>query len=301
MFGAGVTTAAAAMVIGLLAADGGPAAAPPARPAARPPSLLTPVIAGKREQAVKYTLRPASGGGYEWDDPRFSAKVERDGRVSFSDHRLSKNWRYLPVMPEPHPPGTPTLERSVRKILGERQRPTEPLPEPRPKHEPVATPEAPQSERDRKYQAEYPMITLVMSTTTLDLTDEYYRWVGEDPYRREKARFLAATFDVRLAMAARAEAADLRTSISELPERLAQIWGDTSQPPAARRRIICALWTELRRDGKGDEAGKVITTFVRTKLAAGSKDAYPPAELNACAAGQASAPRFAPYDPPPTP
>jgi hypothetical protein len=135
----------------------------------------------------------------------------------------------------------------------------------------------------------------MVSGTTLDLTDEYYRLMGEDPYRREKARFLAATFDVRLAMAARAEAADLRSATADLPGRLAKIWADRSQPPAARRRIICALWSELRRDGKGTAAADVITTFVRTRLAAGTLHAYAPAELAACSDGQAPGVKFAPY------
>ena len=295
MLTAGTPGAALALLLGTLAADGGV----PVRSSRPSPPLLAPVIAGRREQPVKYALRPLSGGRYGWDDPRFSAEVARDGRVSFSDHHLSKNWRLLPVMPEPHPPGTETLEGTVRKLLGERPRPSEPLPPPPdPKHDPVAPLQAPLSENDRKWQAEHPMVPVMLTGSTLDLTDEYYRLVGEDPYRREKARFLAATFDFRLALAARAEAVDLRAAIASLPERLGQIWADKSQPPAARRRIICALWSELRRDGKGDEAAAVVTKFVRTHLAAGTGDAYSTAELAACASGQAGGARFAPYDPP---
>jgi hypothetical protein len=296
---------ALSLLLGLAGADGGvlappktasaPAAAPPASGPVRAPSLLAPVIGGRREQPVKYNLRPVPGGGYAFDDPRFSAQVARDGRVTFSDHHLSNNWKLLPVLPEPHPAGTKTLEGTVRKMLGERQRPSEPLPGevPVPRHDPVAVPAPPPSENDRKWAAEHPLLPVMLTGTTLDLTDEYYRLLGEDPYRREKARFLAATFDVRLAMAARAEAADLRAATAELPERLAKIWADRSQPPAARRRIICSLWVEMRRDGKATAAAEAISTFVRTHLAAGTRDAYPPAELAACSEGQGV--KFAPY------
>jgi hypothetical protein len=293
-----------ALVVALAGADGGvparpggDAKVPTPGPAARPPSLLAPIVAGKREQPVRYDLRPVPGGGYQFDDPRFSAAVARDGRVTFSDHHVGKNWKLLPFMLEPHPPGTQTLEGSVRKLLGEKQRPRPPSPDdlPPPKHDPVAKLEVPASENDRKWAAEHPVLPVMLAGTTLDLTDEYYRLMGEDPYRREKARFLAATFDVRLAMAARAEAADLRSATAALPDRLAQIWGDRSQPPAARRRVICALWVELRRDGKGSEAGDIITMFVRTRLPAGSGDAYSPAELNACCEGQPAGAKFTPY------
>jgi hypothetical protein len=295
-----ISAAALALGLGLAVADAGaPVRGQPAAnaPATNTPSLLAPVIAGRREQPVKYNLRPVAGGGYEFDDPRFSAQVARDGRVTFSDHHVSKNWKLLPVLPEPHPPGTKTLEGTVRGMLGQRQRPTEPGPNdlPAPKHEPVAPLEPPASENDRKWAAEHPLVPVMISGATLDLTDEYYRLMGEDPYRREKARFLAATFDVRLAMAARAEAADLRAATAELPDRLAKIWADRAQPPAARRRIICALWGEMRRDGKGTPAADAITTFVRTHLAAGTRDAYSPAELAACSEGQGAGAKFAPY------
>jgi hypothetical protein len=270
---------------------------PDAGAPARPPPLLAPVIGGgiRRETpAPRYELRPVPGGGYEFDDPRFSAQVARDGRVTFSDHHLSRGLRLIPFIPEPHPPGTQTLEGTVRKLLGERPRNVDPPPAPEPKVDPVASPELPKTEAERKWRAEYPYLTVAMANSTLDLTDEYYRMLGEDPYRREKARFLAATFDMRLKLAARAEAAELRSEVANLSDRLAQIWADRTQPPAARRRVVCALWAELARDGKGAGAGHVITTFVRTRLAAGTADAYPRAELAACSKSGGLA--FAPYD-----
>jgi hypothetical protein len=272
----------------------------------RAPSLLPPVIAGKpAEAAPSYPLRSVQGGGYEYQDTRFKAKIARDGRVSFDDRHGSLVFSLLPIWPQPHPEGTSTLEGSVREMFGKRRRPAAPPPR-NPKAEPpqVTARGAPPSEIDRKWNAETAPLSYGSVKGTMDLTDEYLRLMGEDPYRREKARFLAATFDMRVGMAARAEAQDLRQALFALPDRLTAIWRDRAQPAPARRRIICALWTELGRDGQKDgksgndgkdkavDAARVIETFVRTHLPAGSPDAYTPQELSACSAG---GPRFSPY------
>lgn len=296
----------------VLAPDGG------ARPVSLP--LVPPVLSGKvAEVPPRYTLRPVGGGNYEYAEDAFTAKIARDGRVSFDDHRVSNlSMKLFPYLPEPHPQGTPTLEGAVRRALGDKRRQAaQPPPRKGPLQQNEIATLAPRTERDRKWDAENPVIIVGGISGKFDLTDEFYRLLGEDPYRREKARFLAATFDVRLAMASRAHASDVASALAELPDRLVRIWGDTSQPAAARRRLICGLWAELQRGAaaapaEGSEAAEphrraalaaaradnVINTFVATKLPAGGPDAYSPAELAACSEGLPGGVTFKPYSPP---
>jgi hypothetical protein len=75
--------------------------------------------------------------------------------------------------------------------------------------------------------------------------DEFLRALGQDLYRMQKARFLAATFDVRMRLAVQAHQDELRTSLEQLPERLAELWHEAAEGDA------------------GDQARDIILTFVR--------------------------------------
>ena len=140
-------------------------------------------------------------------------------------------------------------------------------------------PTAPVTEADRRRMEEYyytvPFMTNIGSA---DLTDEYYRMLGEDPYRYDKAKFLSSTYDMRLKMAAESQVRDMRLALHDLPNRLDRLWRDPGQPPAAKRLLICRLWSELYRDDRGREATNVVNHFVRTRLPLGSASAYTPAE-----------------------
>jgi hypothetical protein len=76
-------------------------------------------------------------------------------------------------------------------------------------------------------------------------TDELIRFAGQDPYRYAKARFLAATRELRVRLAARAHADDLRDSAAELPRRLQSIRCDDRLSLADRRAILLGLRSEL--------------------------------------------------------
>ena len=271
--------------------------APDAGVSPRPSFLPTPTAVS---QEPRYRLKPTRDGGYEYEDTRFKAVVAPDGRVSFDDRRVSSKWQIIPVFPRNHPPGTPTLESTLRDLLRKRKTPPPPPPEPPIADRPPAS--GPLTERDRRRMEEYNRFIPVMATTgTADLTDEYYRMLGEDPYRYEKARFLSSTLEMRMKMAAEAQVHDLRRSLHDLPVRLERLWKDTAHPPAARRLIICALHSELRRDEKGREANAVINTFVRLRLPQDGPDGYTAAEMEACNASADPADRFDPYTPPKLP
>ena len=246
-------------------------------------------------QEPSYRLRPTQDGGFDYQDTRFKAVIAPDGRVSFTDQHVNSKFHLIPLFPQSHPPGTPTLESTLRDLLRRRRTPAPPRQEPIPERPRAA---GPLTERDRRRMEEFNRTVPIVATTgTFDLTDEYLRMLGEDPYRYEKAKFLSTTFEMRLKLAAQSQVHDLRRSLHDLPTRLERLWVDSSNPPGARRLIICSLYRELG-DDKSLEASRVINHFVRMRLPQGTPDSYTPAELTACNAGADSGKNFSPYDTP---
>ena len=261
---------------------------------ARPSFLPTPTAIA---QEPRYQLRPRRDGGFDYDDSRFKAVIARDGRVSFDDHKISGKLRVIPLLPLNHPPGSPTLESTLVDLL--RRRPVS-RPVREPEVPPRPHPAGPLTEADRRGMEEYYYaVPVVAAIGTFDLTDVYYRMLGEDPYRYEKARFLSSTYQMRIKLATESQIHDMRRALHDLPGRLEKLWADTTHPPAARRLMICMLWSELYRDASGREATAVINHFVRTRLPLGSRDAYTPAEIESCNAGADHGAKFDPYTPPP--
>jgi hypothetical protein len=133
-----------------------------------------------------------------------------------------------------------------------------------------------------------------------DLTDAYMRWIHQDPYRRAKARFLAATQDLRVKLSARRHEADLRASLAVLPRALAALWADPSRAPLEKRQLIFQLWSEAvdpERPEPGAAVRAAIERFVREQLPPGSSDAFTDQELARMRASSGGA--FAPYGPAP--
>ena len=104
-------------------------------------------------------------------------------------------------------------------------------------------------------------VVLVGVGGTFDLTDELIRLSGQDPYRRDKARFLAATRDLRGGLSARAVAGDVRRASAALSERLRSIACDDSRSVAERRAFVEALRKEM--DGDSDDARAAVQTITR--------------------------------------
>ena len=128
------------------------------------------------------------------------------------------------------------------------------------------------------------------------LKDELMFLTGQGWYRYEKAKFLSATFDFRVRLAAKRHARLQREAIADLPDRLDGLWRDTGFTPREKRRIVCLLWAEVNVDQPDTrKAADVITSWIRRRLAAGSTDAYTAPELAAC--GESGRRPFAPYDP----
>jgi hypothetical protein len=232
-------------------------APPPEKPAAKPP-LLAPVSAERPgDPAADYELRRVKDGSgvLIYDAAGFIARVARDGSVTFRDKHLSLAFSlFQPRIRQPATIGVPSLESIVRGHGQRRDPPTPVSPEEQAALYgsrlpiPTVTPYRP----DPREACQYPQpcffnapVLLVSVTGRFDLTDELMRLAGQDPYRYAKARFLAATRELRIRMAARAHADDLRESAAALPDHLQAIACDEGLSIAERRDIIEALRAEL--------------------------------------------------------
>ena len=199
--------------------------------------------------------------------------------------------------PRPNPAGTPTLQGL---LFGRKRRqlavPQTPLPgSPADRLDPtVVCPDRASASCAARYEYLSNALIVLGAEGTMDITDEILRALGQDPYRVQKARFLAATFEVRMKLAAAAQKEDVFTSLDRLPAALADLWRDARYSARERRRVLFELWCEADRPPEGPQARMIIEAFIRRELPCGSPDAYSPAELKdnrADATGQ----RFSPY------
>jgi hypothetical protein len=99
-----------------------------------------------------------------------------------------------------------------------------------------------------------------------DITSEYLRALDKDPERVQKAEFLAATFNVRMEMAAREQHAQKEKILADLPARLQQMWSDPRYSAAERRHLLLALWDDLAEGPDGDAARGIILAFAVHRL-----------------------------------
>ncbi len=223
--------------------------------------------------APDYELRRAANGDLVYEAPGFTARVARDGSVSFHDKHITLS--FLPMLLQPRSRArapittVPSLEAIIR---GHGQPPSPPpdlvddssvaygsrLPIP------SVTPYRP----DPREACRYPDPCFfaaagvwVSVSGTMDLSDEVMRLAGQDPYRFAKARFLAGTREMRARLTARAHAEDLRRSMADLPARLTAVACDEQRTVAERRAILEALRAEL--DGDAAEAPRAGSTIAR--------------------------------------
>jgi hypothetical protein len=280
------------LVLTLAAPDGGPPAPSLTPNALRPlPGFAPPPPSPVSPRS--YDLRRLDGGQYEYDGPTFKARIAADGSVRFTDRRVSTVVYLLPFLPQRHPPGTETLEGSLRNLLDGKRRARQVPPGPPPDRSLLPVPATPAISRDRRHWT-YPItpLPLVQASGRMDLTDEIMRFLGNDPYRYEKAQFMASTYDMRLQMAVESRSRALRGAPERVTEQVEAIWADGGRSPGERRRVICALWAEVA--GDSGAVAEAIERFVQRRLPAEGPDRYTDAELAACPTGAAGR-RFTPY------
>lgn len=139
---------------------------------------------------------------------------------------------------------------------------------------------------------------------TFDLTEAVMMIVGDDPYRADKERFLAATVELRQGLCEAAHQERLRTALFELDRNLDAIWQDQRRAATARRELLFQLWDECLEPAPDTtdltertalQARATILEYIQKNLPAGSPLAYPEQELLALNQRRRSKAPFDPY------
>ena len=125
---------------------------------------------------------------------------------------------------------------------------------------------------------------------------------GIDPYASEKMKWLDRTRDERVAIGTKYRKDQLAHSAIYMQQNLEWMWRRT-RDPAARRRALFEMWDDTAETGDddlvrgGEAARNYLIGFVRTRLPAGSPDAFSDDELAQLNAHRKSKAVFAPYAP----
>jgi hypothetical protein len=254
------------------AVDGG-AAAPSARPS---PALLAPLPGPPVHPHDQYELHRAKDGTRDllYEAPTFTARVARDGSVTFHDKKFGVT--LLPLLfgtvPQSPDRGAPSLQSLIINHGRRAPQPPEEVEESTVRYgSRLPIPTTTQYRPDASEACQYPRscffdanVMIVSAMGTFDLTDQLMRLGGKDPYRYDKARFLAGTEEMRTRLAARAHADDLRDSTAALPGRLAAIRCDDRLTRAQRRGTLVWLRAELE---PSTPEGRQAATLVDRALA----------------------------------
>lgn len=261
---------------------------------------VRPATATPESEDLRLERLADGSGDLIYEGPGFTALIKPDGHVVFEDKRvgivnlgigplplfwpgrlregesvLQRAIRQVPWRPiGPRP--TSSLEDVIRGAMGRRH------PEPRRPHvsprgedarSPFYVPLSPYHADPREaHTRHHPSFlddraVVVRVTGTFDLTDELMRFHGQDPYRFEKAKFLAATSRLRSGLAARQRARNMAEAQRTLSSELDAIAKDTRFSPALRRSIIEDLRAEIDPGipGGADRRSQ-IDTFLRERF-----------------------------------
>ncbi len=150
---------------------------------------------------------------------------------------------------------------------------------------------------------------------TFDVSDALMRSKGIDPYASYKLKGLDETREERAAIGKRYRTQQLARSRQYVQRHIDRLWA-TTLDPAARRRGLFELWDDCAEKGPemeapgftpgaeddellvaGAAARSQVIGFIRSKLPAGSADAYTAAELARFNKRRKSRARFTPYEP----
>jgi hypothetical protein len=285
------SAATAALALALAAGDAGPPPSGEAAPPARPPLLLL-VPPGRSLQAQpaadEYTLKPARDGTGDLihDAGMFQARVALDGTVTFTDRRLGDVSRFplAPFLPMRMHFAVPSLESSARSWMRDRPPPPPPPPDDRSPPEdttlliPNVSRHRPDTRDACRGSCDFTPSPMVANVTgRMDLTDQLERLSDRDPHRLRKARFLAATREMRIGMAVKMHAASIRRATAALPGVLDAIAGDDRRSPKERRAILEALRDEMDpATPAGRAAAEAIARLIAARFTDDSPDGGAP-------------------------
>jgi hypothetical protein len=243
----------------------------PKPPSVLAPSVLTPSAGVSRTvpRSEDYPLRraPDGSGDLVYDSKAFSARIARDGSVTFRDKGIL-DINLLSFLPQAAPSNVPSLQSTIMGLARDRKVPT--VDESKPTDDsylviPNLTRYRPDA-REGCRECGVPLSLLPLNVVgPFDLTDQLIRMNGKDPYRYEKARFLAITRDMRIRKAVDAHTETIRRAGEELPRHLVEIACDGRLTRRERREIIERLRAEL--DGTTPEsraASRQIEDFLQS-------------------------------------
>jgi len=258
-----------AAALPILTADVG-ADAP--RPAPPPAQMLIPQPAPRFADRVEpINLKDAKDGSGDlvYETTGFSARIARDGSVSFEDKRVP-GLSVTPWLPSRAPLAVPSLQGSLVNLLKGKAPPkaapvNDSLPPPMTTQLiPDVTRYRPDAREDCEMCQEPYTPAIFTAFGRGDVSDELDRFSGKDPNRYQKAVFLAATHDRRIEMAVQAHARDVRRAKAELPARLQYIACDDRLSYRERRAILVALGREMdTKTPEGATAAAGIAGFVK--------------------------------------
>lgn len=220
-------------------------------------------------------LAPSEGGGYRYDDSRFTMSIAPDGTVELEDKANVD-------LKDPLSPGRAKddplnamggLNPFVREDSAE---------------ESAAGPNV-------------PPIQGVARTGTLDFNDTILGALGEDPNAYEKRKAMRETAELRAQLCERNQVERMRASLLELPEQLDAIWAKKDRSALEKRAALFSMWDDCVEDGdeqiaKYSEAARAtIVAFIQKNLPASHRDAYAAEELARLNSSRRSRERFDPY------
>jgi hypothetical protein len=125
--------------------------------------------------------------------------------------------------------------------------------------------------------------------------DAIARSAGDDPHYAERSWFLEQTEALRRRLARKARDTRAARGLARLRRRLDAVWSAAGRSYAQKRRMLFQIWDDCAQNERGERARRVVEGFVRSRLPAGSSEAYTRSELARLNRGRASDARFAPY------
>jgi hypothetical protein len=215
----------------------------------------------------QYVLRSAANGTYVYREPGFSASVAADGTVTFHEPNWTPQSKTYEILTNGGKGWSDVVANHGRGWDEQLTKP-EAWPVPLPA-ETRPTLYDLREQRPDPMRPEIPVAVPIFADAGLraDLTDQYTRLMGGDPYGPQKAAFLAGTFDARMKMAAQHHRDTMNAALDGLSRELEAIWNDTRFSPAERSHIVYLLWQDTSaNDPDGLRARRVIQDFARRNL-----------------------------------
>jgi hypothetical protein len=141
-------------------------------------------------------------------------------------------------------------------------------------------------------------------TATFDVTDGLMRRKGMDPYASEKLKLLDATREERVAIGRRYRTQQLARSAELMQRNIATLMGRSNEAAILKHGLF-ELWDDCAEEGPGESneqlaaggaaARRYVLGFIRSKLPAGTRDAFTPSEIAQLNRGRRSRATFQPY------